>query len=94
MTDSLPGADSMGQLKHFSSVRGSLSLLRGHYEQLCNTEALRRLGVPSLRNLRIQDLPILRDWALMATPIQISYPDMTMEMINLVLEQGLKQRMV
>jgi uncharacterized protein (TIGR00661 family) len=48
--------------------------IRGQYEQYCNGESLRQLGVPVVRSLD-QNPGLLRTWVETGKPVRVDYPD-------------------
>lgn len=52
--------------------------IKGQYEQDCNAEALKRLGVPSCKSLNQTSVKLLQDWVYQETPpysIELSDPE-------------------
>lgn len=59
-----------------------VSPIKGQYEQYCNAEALRLLGVPVVQRIDEATISQLRAWAYSSSPIQIIYPDKTIEALT------------
>jgi predicted glycosyltransferase len=55
------------------------------YEQLCNAEVLKKLGVPVLKQLHSKYVSQIADWIEMGQPIHINYPDITENIINMII---------
>lgn len=62
--------------------------LGGQYEQRCNAEALRRIGVPVIRKIDDATMPILAEWAFKGEPIHLDFPDVLPEVVERVLSNG------
>lgn len=59
--------------------------MKYQYEQLCNAEAVKKLGVPVIYHLDHHFLPQIRNWLFSDNNVQVHYPDYTAEIIyNLV----------
>ncbi|HMU45515.1 MAG TPA: glycosyltransferase family protein [Chitinophagaceae bacterium] len=56
--------------------------IRGQYEQLCNTEALSRLGITCLPYIERNFAGIFNEWVQSSTPIQIDYSDSIPDCLN------------
>ena len=63
--------------------------MAGQYEQRCNAEALRRLGVPVLSKVDQSTLMKIGVWADHGTPIHIPFPDETFKVIDSAIERVL-----
>lgn len=59
--------------------------MKNQYEQHCNASALASLGVPVLENFKKKQLPRVRKWIEESHPVEVSYPDITEKVIDLVL---------
>lgn len=64
--------------------------MKGQYEQQCNAAALKVLGVPVLKNLKIKQIEKIRNWLHEDTPVLLSFPDETEDVIELVMQAGRK----
>lgn len=51
--------------------------MKHQYEQHCNAAALKKMGVPVLKKLKSKNLKKLKRWMDEATPLNISFPDIT-----------------
>jgi uncharacterized protein (TIGR00661 family) len=56
--------------------------IKHQYEQYCNAEALKRLGLPVANNLDNEALPQIQQWVRESEAISINYPDSTREIIR------------
>ncbi|AEV31631.1 hypothetical protein Oweho_0616 [Owenweeksia hongkongensis DSM 17368] len=56
--------------------------IKGQYEQLCNAEGAKKMGVPVIYELNQKSIPILQDWILNTKPIKVDYPDTTEFLIH------------
>lgn len=63
--------------------------MKGQYEQQCNAAALKDLGVPVVKSLKIKHLDKIKNWVYTDTKIEVNYPDLTDEIIESVLEESL-----
>lgn len=59
--------------------------MKNQYEQHCNAEALKRLGVPVLKNFKKSQLGKIKEWIDTDKIIEVEFPDKTDEIIDLVL---------
>lgn len=48
--------------------------MKGQYEQQCNAEALREMGVPVIPEINATSIAIIRDWVNNAEALQVDYP--------------------
>lgn len=60
---------------------------RAQYEQVCNAEAARRLGVPVLQSVERASLPAIAAWVQESKPICVDYPDHTAEIVEQLLQK-------
>ena len=65
---------------------------RAQYEQICNAEAARRMGVQVLHSVDRRTVESIAQWATTSRPIQIEYPDVTAQIVGQAVEQGLAQK--
>ncbi|MFP4093105.1 MAG: glycosyltransferase family protein [Cyclobacteriaceae bacterium] len=63
--------------------------MKNQYEQHCNAAALARLGIPVLKNLKKKRLPQIEAWVQNGRSLEISYPDITEEIIDMLLSRHL-----
>ncbi|KAF0200234.1 MAG: glycosyltransferase-distantly-like [Bacteroidetes bacterium] len=59
--------------------------MKGQFEQLCNAAALKELGVPVLKTLKPENADKINDWIQNGTVETVSYPDVTEEIINMII---------
>lgn len=59
---------------------------KAQYEQQCNAEAVRRMGVPMIYSVDRTTLPRIADWVCHSRPIQVDYPNHTREIVDEVLD--------
>jgi uncharacterized protein (TIGR00661 family) len=59
--------------------------MKGQYEQQCNAAALRDMGVPVIKSLKLKQVEKIKDWIGDSTRIEVDYPDITEEIINKIL---------
>lgn len=63
--------------------------MKNQYEQHCNAAALETLGIPVLKNLKKKQLPKIEEWVNRGRSLEINYPDITEEIIDMVLDNHL-----
>ena len=56
--------------------------IQRQYEQFCNAEALRKLGVPGARGLNRPAHQLIEDWVYNTEALEINYPDRTLEILQ------------
>ncbi|WP_036678215.1 glycosyltransferase family protein [Daejeonella oryzae] len=56
--------------------------MKNQYEQQCNAEALRQMGVPIIYNLDSLFVPALRRWLSQPFMVQVDFPDHTSKIIG------------
>jgi len=61
--------------------------MKNQYEQHCNAAALEALGVPVLKNFKKKQTSKIAEWLEKGKIIEVNYPDVTEEVIDLVLER-------
>ena len=61
--------------------------MRNQYEQMCNAEALKRLGVNVQYDISDNFSELLENWLTEDTAIQIKYPDISEALIDRILKQ-------
>lgn len=59
--------------------------MKNQYEQHCNATALEAIGVPVLKNFKKKQLPRIAEWIEKTQPVEVNYPNITEEIIDLVL---------
>lgn len=63
--------------------------MKNQFEQQCNAAALDMLGIPVLKNFKKKQIPKIQDWVQNGKSLEISYPDITEEIIDMVLAKHL-----
>lgn len=58
--------------------------MKGQYEQQCNAAALKEMGVPVLKKLKMQRLNEIRDWVKDAVNISVEYPNITSNIVDAI----------
>lgn len=66
--------------------------VKGQYEQQCNAAALSRLGCPVAPKLDQGLIPEIQAWVLAPQPEPVDYPHHTVEVVEKVLELGIRQK--
>ncbi|MUH35828.1 glycosyl transferase [Zobellia amurskyensis] len=66
--------------------------MKGQYEQQCNAAALKELGVPVIKSLKMKHLDKIKNWIDTDIKLDVHYPDLTDEIIESVLEESLTVR--
>lgn len=56
--------------------------MKGQYEQQCNAAALKEMGVPVLKKLKMSKTEIINDWATSGELIEVDYPNITEQIID------------
>lgn len=64
--------------------------MKGQYEQQCNAEALKNLGVPVIKSLKKKHLQKIINWASSGKVIPVNYPDDTEKILNDIIEKESK----
>jgi predicted glycosyltransferase len=59
--------------------------MKGQYEQHCNAAALKEMGVPVLKSLKLDNIDKIKNWIEQDSKIEVDYPDSTEEIINKIL---------
>lgn len=67
--------------------------MKGQYEQQCNAAALREMGVPIMKSLKLKHLETLEDWIEMDNTINIHYPDITANIVDQILQEATVDQM-
>lgn len=62
--------------------------MKTQYEQQCNAAALKEMGVPVLKSLKLKHLNKLRDWVQSERKIEVYYPDLTESIVDRILEEA------
>lgn len=61
--------------------------MKGQYEQQCNAAALKKLGVPVMKNLKPKQFEKFQKWLWEGQPVEVSFPDHTKEIIENIIEK-------
>ncbi len=59
--------------------------MKGQYEQHCNAAGLEEIGVPVIKNLKKKRIPEIREWVEQGQPIEVNYPDITEQIIDMII---------
>ena len=59
--------------------------MKGQYEQQCNAVALKEMGVPVLKSLKLKHIEKIKSWIETGAIVNVDYPDITAEIINKIL---------
>ena len=59
--------------------------MKGQYEQFCNAAALKKMGVPVLKSLKLKNLEKIKNWVEKDSFVEVDYPDNTESIINSIL---------
>ncbi|SHI44160.1 glycosyltransferase family protein [Pseudozobellia thermophila] len=62
--------------------------MKGQYEQQCNAAALKEMGVPVVKSLKMKHLDKIKDWIESEKRLDIHYPDITEQIIDRVLQEA------
>jgi uncharacterized protein (TIGR00661 family) len=62
--------------------------MKGQYEQQCNAAALKLLGVPVLKNLKMKQQERIGEWLQSDTLVQLDFPDETEYIIQELVERS------
>lgn len=66
--------------------------MKGQYEQQCNAAALKALGVPLLKNLKIKQVKKIQSWIGNDNIIPVHFPNDTDSIIDQIVNEHLKQK--
>jgi predicted glycosyltransferase len=64
--------------------------MSNQYEQQCNAEALKSMGIPVLNKLKAKHLDKISDWVASDFKIEISYPDITDSIVHTLFDLHLQ----
>jgi predicted glycosyltransferase len=64
--------------------------MKGQYEQQCNAAALKDIGVPVIKSLKIKHADKIRTWLQSDKRIEVNYPDITANIINTIFSSASK----
>ena len=65
--------------------------IKSQYEQFCNAESLKQLGVPVLKSLSHKQINKISDWIMNDATIRYDYPDITADIIRTIIEKFISQ---
>jgi uncharacterized protein (TIGR00661 family) len=65
--------------------------MKGQYEQQCNAAALKDMGVPVIKSLKIKHINKIKNWIKYGERVKVDYPDITEEIVNKLLNDHLEQ---
>ncbi len=66
--------------------------MKGQFEQQCNAAALKALGIPVLKNLKLKQIQKIQSWLGNDNLIKVAFPDNTDLIIDHIIEQHAKQK--
>jgi uncharacterized protein (TIGR00661 family) len=59
--------------------------MKNQYEQQCNAEALKQMGIPVLKSLKVKHVKSIRNWLDNPQPDRMDYPDQIEEIVERIL---------
>lgn len=59
--------------------------MKGQYEQHCNAAALKEMGIPVLKSLKVENVDKILTWIKDGSTVEVDYPDNTEVIINTIL---------
>lgn len=65
--------------------------MKGQFEQQCNAAALKDMGVPVMKSLKVKHVKKIKKWIESGDKIEVDYPDNTEVIINKVLSEHLAE---
>ena len=65
--------------------------MKSQFEQHCNAAALKEMGVPVLKSLKLKHLHILKTWIQSGERIKVDYPDNTASVIDAIVARHLQK---
>lgn len=68
--------------------------MTNQYEQLCNAEALKQMGVPVIKRLHNKYVSSIADWIENGEVIHVDFPDITENVINMIVNNHTAKRAV
>lgn len=63
--------------------------MKGQYEQQCNAAALKEMGVPIIKALKMKYIKDLMAWLENDTIVEVNYPDITEQIIDKLFQENL-----
>lgn len=67
--------------------------MKSQYEQHCNAEALKSMGVPQIKNLKEKRISLIEDWINSNEKIKVNYPDITESIIDMIIEKHYQSKL-
>jgi len=64
--------------------------MKGQFEQQCNAAALKKMGVPVLKKLKMSKVEKILEWVKNGEVIPVNYPNITQEIVDEVFEKHIK----
>ena len=64
--------------------------MKMQYEQQCNAQALKKLGISMIKSLKKKHIPQIDKWITFGKPLDIHYPDLTESIINRIIKENVK----
>ncbi|MGL2965310.1 glycosyltransferase family protein [Flavobacterium sp. XGLA_31] len=64
--------------------------MKKQYEQHCNAAMLKEMGVSVIKKLSKKNLPLLKKWLSDDTIVEVNYPDITEQIIDLIIQNHVK----
>lgn len=61
--------------------------MKGQYEQQCNAAALKKMGIPVIKSLKLKHLEKIKEWVKFSRILAVDYPDMTDDIITGILHK-------
>jgi uncharacterized protein (TIGR00661 family) len=61
--------------------------MKGQYEQQCNAEALREMGIPVIKNFNLKQVKTIQDWVESHAPIKVDYPYHTPQIVQKMMQE-------
>lgn len=61
--------------------------MKGQYEQQCNAEALKEMGVPVIAEINNVTIRVIEEWVKNAAPIHVDYPYHSADIVNKMVKQ-------
>jgi uncharacterized protein (TIGR00661 family) len=62
--------------------------MKGQYEQQCNAAALKKMGIPVLKKLKISNVDKIIDWVKNGEIIRVDYPNITQKVVDEVFNKN------
>lgn len=66
--------------------------MRGQYEQQCNAAALKKMGVPVIKNLKDQNVSTIDAWLDNPAVITVDFPDQTEALVKELVDEAVADR--